>query len=180
MDVLVSGSRIAIRASMGRGDDMLPQDQFNRRFDDLVASLSAWSDALRDTAELMTEVTQTYWRLRLDPQAAGACPVEIILHRNQTYDMMIGQESYEGLPLDAIETVQQVVAAIARGEVMTRITRSAATDQPIGVSTVVGHEESPLFERTRSVTHPLSPAAPRNVAVSDAVTHRRHYTPYRR
>lgn len=180
MDVLVSGSRIAIRTSMGRGDDMLPQDQFDRRFDDLVASLTAWSDALRDAAEVATEATQTYWRLRLDPQAAGACPAEIILYRTQTYDMMIGQESYEGLPLDAIETVQQALAAIARGEVMTRMTRSAATDQLMAVTTVVGHEASPLFERTRSLSHPLSSAAPCTAAMSEAVTHRRHYTPYRR
>lgn len=150
---------------------MQPQDQFDRRFDATVEALAAWAATMRDAAEVTTESTATFWRLRLDPRAAGGCPAEVILHRHQTCDWMIGAEAYEGLPLDTLDAIQPLLMAIAAGEAATITTRSAMTNRLVEVSTRVGDADMPIFARARTVSR---------AAVAGDVTEAKHYLPYRR
>jgi len=149
---------------------MLPPDQFDRRFDTVLAALVAWADRLRDVAEVTTETAPAFWRLRLDPLAIGPCPVELILHRNQTFDVMIAAEAYEGEPLADLDAIEPILAAIVAGNVATKTVRSTATGRLLTTTTVVGLAATPLFERTRNTGVPVGAGI---VAV-------RHYPPYRR
>lgn len=151
---------------------MLPRDQFDRRFDTVAAALLAWAETLRDVAEVTIETTPAFWRLRLDPCANGPCPVELILHRNQTFDVMIAAEAYEGEALRGLgdlEAMEPLLAAIVAGNVTTETVRSSATDRLLTITTVVGPAAAPLFQRTRNS----------GIAGSGIVAVR-HYPPFRR
>lgn len=150
---------------------MQPQDQFERRYEAATIALVAWSETLKDVADVIVERAASYWRLRLDPKASGTCPVEVILHRSQVYDVMIGSESYESLPLDDPDRLQPMLAAIAAGHVVTRTRRSAMTNRLVEIATVIGSANNPLFERARTTGAMPAP--------SDLVAER-HYVPYRR
>jgi hypothetical protein len=150
---------------------MLPQDQFDPRFDTAVASLAAWAATMRDAAEVTIERTASFWRLRLDPLSAGACPAEVILYRHQAYDVMIGPEAYEGLALDSPDAINPILEALVGGAVTTRTARSAATGESVEVHTMVGPPSNPLFSRTRTLA-----AAGAGHAISSV----KHYLPYRR
>ena len=131
----------------------------------------AWAELLQAVADVIVERAVSDRRLRLETNASGACSFEVILHRGQVYDVMIGSESYESLSLDAPDKLKPTLEAIAAGQVVTRTRRSAMTNRPIEIATIVGAAGNPLFERAR-ITADL--AAP-----SDLVAVR-HYVPYRR
>lgn len=150
---------------------MQPQDHFERRYEAATIALAAWGETLQDVADVIVERAVSYWRLRLEPNASGACPIEIILHRGQVYDVMIGSESYESLPLDDPDKLMPTLEAIAAGQVVTWTRRSAMTNRPIEIATIVGAAPNPLFERSRTTGALPVP--------SDIVVER-HYVPYRR
>lgn len=150
---------------------MQPQDQFDRRLDATIAALTAWSETWCDVADVTIEKTSAFWRLRLDPKAIGACAAEVILHRRQTCDWMIGNETYEGLPLDDLDAILPVLDAVTAGTVTTRSRRSAMTDKATEIATVVGDRRAPRFERRRTISPTSGPGD---------VASERHYLPYRR
>lgn len=149
---------------------MQPQDQFDRRYEETIAALGAWADAVKDVAEVTIERTASYWRLRLDPASSGACPAELILHRNQTYDVMVGPEAYEGLALASFEGLRPLLESIVAGTVATLTRRSAMTHRIVGIETIVGAAHASMFAQTRR----LSPASPTDLSTV------KHYLPYRR
>lgn len=153
---------------------MQPQDQFDQQFNTLVATLSAWTEGLQSCAEVSSEQNGDFWRLRLDPHLPTACPVEVIVHRSQTYDIMIGPEAYEGLTLQRFSGIQPMLEAVVRGCVTTLTTRSAATNSTIGFETVLTNGANELWRQSR----PAQPADAR--APTDTVISTRHYPPYRR
>lgn len=149
---------------------MLPRDQFDRRFDNVVAALTAWAETLADVAETTIETAPAFWRLRLEPLASGPCPVEVILHRSQTFDIMVGGEAYEAEPLSDLDGIKPLLAAIVAGDVATKEIRSAASNRLLETATLVGPLTNPLFERSI-----------RSGAESEtAITAVKHYPPYRR
>jgi hypothetical protein len=154
---------------------MLPEDVFRRQFDETIATLERRSKGLRTVADVTVETAGDYWRLKLEPFIANACPIEFILHRDQTYDVMIGPEAYErrqGLSPSAYEALLDAVVA---GRVTTRRRSSAATGLEIETETVVdlGHDEG-IWRASRDADG-RRPGHNRDGVVAD-----RHYVPYAR
>lgn len=151
---------------------MQSQDHFDRQFDDLVAAFEAWAERLRGVAEVSAERSSAFWRLRAEPHLQAACPVELIVHRNQTYDIMIGAEAYEGLTLESPDALLPLLDAVADGRACTTMRRSAATDTLLEIETILMPTSAPIWRRSRNI---LTYAGG-----CEAVTTTRHYPPYRR
>ena len=116
---------------------MQPDDAFRSRLDALIAALRSWAGELAEVADCEETDAADYWRLAVAPHDASACPVELILHRRQRYDVSIGDETYEDLPLERFDLLLPMLQAIAEGRVVTRAWHAAATEALHSVETIV-------------------------------------------
>jgi hypothetical protein len=149
---------------------MQPDDVFRRQFDGTIAALARFADAHRDVAAVTTETTPHYWYLALAPFAPTACPVELVLHRTQTFDIMIATESYDGQPARPLDALEPLLSAIVSGRVVQRTYRAAASARHLGRVTQVAPAGSPLV---------LFGAAEVPDGL-DATIAEKHFAPYRR
>ena len=150
---------------------MLPTDVFVRGFDKTVADMRAWLGARRGAARVEEETAPTYWRCAMSPVIAGACPVELILHRDQRFDITIGTETYEGRLIENIAVFLPLLDAIAEGRVVTRQSFSTRTGAPAGVETLVTLSHGATWTARRA-----------GLASTDGAleTRDRYYVPYDR
>lgn len=154
----------------------MPADDTHRlKLQQVIASLTAWTGFVADVAKVeMSEVGQA-WRLALQPRAAHACPVEIVLDGSSSRcDLRIASETYEDWPLPALDIVLPLVEAVVDGRVVTRHTSSAVTGLPLGVSTLINLADGRLIE--------ISPDKPagREQSAEAAEIRDIHYLPFRR
>ena len=151
---------------------MLPDDVFRTRFDRTIADLRQWSGALTDCARVEAEDAARYWRLAVRPLAAGACPVELILHHRQRCDLAIGDESYEDRAVDEFDLLLPLVEAIAAGRVLTRLKTSANTGAALAIETHVKLAGGDVWRADRR----LRP----NTIPGPTILEDRWFLPYRR
>jgi hypothetical protein len=152
---------------------MQPQDIFRQQFDEVTARLGVLAAGLTDVAEVTRESTASYWRLRIEPKTATACPVELILHRNQTFDVQIGSEALEGLSIESLDLFEPLLSAVVSGAVLTRRYASTSTGIDYAAETIIG-------PRDRAVWQHMSRNRAPTIDLSTCVVSERHYTPYRR
>ena len=106
------------------------------------------------------------------PLAAGACPVELILHHRQRCDLAIGEESYEDRDVAEFDLLLPLVEAIAIGRVLTRLKTSANTGTALAIETRVKLAGGEVWQADRR----LRPSAiPGPTILED-----RWFLPYRR
>ncbi len=152
---------------------MLSDDAFRTRLREAIASLRDWTATNRDVAEVDEIETPEYWRIEIRPRAAAACPVELILHRAQVYDLMIGAETFAGRPIEQLDLFRKLIEAIAAGNVITRTWLTAGTGAIHSVETSVTYESGTLAgERREALAVTISRDA--CLAIDRA------YVPYRR
>lgn len=153
---------------------MRANDAFRAELHDTIRDIGAWADGLTDVSGVEIAETAEHWRLRLNPRAPSACPVEIILYSDQTYDVIIGQETYEGRPLDTFPQIPRLLAAIAEGRVITREWTTVATGARHSIATVVEMSDGEVWYGERNDDIIGRVAGREACAVRD-----RHYSPYR-
>ena len=153
---------------------MRANDAFRSELHAAIRDIGAWADGLTDVARVEISETAEHWRLRLSPHAASACPVEIVLSGDQTYDVMVSQETYEGRPLDSLAEIPRLLAAIAEGRVITRHWMTTATAARHSIATVIEMADGGVWsgERNDDIIGRISGRDA--CAVRD-----RHYLPYR-
>jgi hypothetical protein len=110
---------------------MQPQDVFNRAFDDATAAIDAWLPTVAADTSVDREKTDRYWRVRLTPHEAGACPVELMLSRAQTFDCDLGQESVAEQPIADLGLFLPLLKSVTEGRVLQRTWTSLATGSEI-------------------------------------------------
>ena len=152
---------------------MLPEDVFRARLDRAIAGLRQWRDAHADCVRAEEEETAGYWRLAVRPLAAGACPVEMVLHHQQTCDLAIGGEYYEDRSADEIERLLPLAEAIAAGRVLTRRQKSANTGACLAIGTHIRLPGGQVWQAERWLRPDI--VTPRALIRED-----RWYLPYRR
>lgn len=155
---------------------MQPLDVFRQHFDTAVQTLEQWAGRQRDVAEVVVERAAGFWRVSLLPLSPTACAIELILHRNQTYDIMIGGESYEGLAVASLDDFEPLLAAIVDGRVRTRYDHRGATNALAGVMTEVMIDGGKVWQQARVV----GSVATRAQTDPSVISRERHYAPYRR
>lgn len=117
---------------------MQSDDQFRRTFEAATARLSTWAEAQSDAATVQTETMGPSWRLSLVPTAANACPVELIVHRDaQSFDIQVGPEASEGHRIETFALLDDILAAVVDGRVVTQQLSSVEAGSLLAVDTRV-------------------------------------------
>ena len=116
---------------------MQPNDVFERAYVKTVAELEAAMARLSHVAVTDHETARDFWRGRIDPHAANACPFEVILYRAQTFDMTVGPETYEARKIDSLDVFVPILEALSHGRIITRRWSSAVSGAPVRVETLV-------------------------------------------
>jgi hypothetical protein len=148
---------------------MLAHDVYQQSFDVATRDLEAWAEAQRDAAEIDLEHGADFWRLKVVPRAVNGCPVEIILHRHQRADLMIGPETFEDRTIADFSIYGKLLEAIAAGRVTIERWDSVATGAVEKVETIVRLADGSTWLERRDVS-----------AAKDAIKTVRHFVPYRR
>jgi len=153
---------------------MRANDAFRTELHTTIRDIGAWADGLTDVARVEVAETAEHWQLRLSPRVPSACPVEIVLYSDQSYDVIVGQETYEGRPLDDLTEIPRLLAAIAEGRVISREWTTVATGARHSIATVVELADGDRWSGERSDDVIGRVAGREACAVRD-----RHYVPYR-
>ncbi len=116
---------------------MLPDDVFRARLQTTITALKYWAPSIADAARIEETESGNYWKITVVPRLANACPFELILHFDQRYDLAIGEEAYEGLPIESFDLFLSFVEAVAAGNVVQRHWVSRLTGLERSVETIV-------------------------------------------
>jgi hypothetical protein len=152
---------------------MLADDAFRSRLQVVIAELRRLADGLGDVATVDAAQAPDHYHLAVRPHAAAACPLELILHHDQRFDIVIGEETYEARPIEDLALFPALLTAIAAGRVLTRTWTTPATGAQYSVETLVFLEERVWRDET------VNAAVARVAARDDCVAHDRHCAPYR-
>ncbi|MEQ1647382.1 MAG: hypothetical protein ABL898_02250 [Hyphomicrobiaceae bacterium] len=158
----------------GAGDDMLPEDVFNRGYEAVVAELERMVTALEPVARVDRERAPTFWRTRLTPHTRNACPMELVIHRNQRFDLVLDTEVAEGQLIGALSMFPKIVAAVSGGRVVLRTHRAQATGASVAREAIVSLGEGDAWSNKNALLASSSDSE------HGAVYADRHFTPYAR
>lgn len=153
---------------------MQSDDVFRNELAGAIDALRACKAEYADCAEMEEVGTADYWRLAVAPRLPGACPMELILHRDQRYDAQIGEETYEALPVERLDLFAPLFRAVAAGQVVTRTWVTPATGALHSVETIVRLERGTLTGER--LIEPLASLVGRE----ECVARDRHWVPWRR
>jgi hypothetical protein len=155
---------------------MLPDDVFRSRLQTTVTALQYWAPSIADAAHVEQDETGTFWKLSVTPGMPKACPFELILHYDQSYDLAIGEESYESLPIASFDMFLPFVEAVAAGSVVQRHWVSRLTGLERAVETLVMLPNGGIWQEGRDGALPSRPS------LDDDGTElrERRFLPYRR
>jgi hypothetical protein len=99
---------------------MLSDDVYRSRLLATIESLRYFVPSVADVAQSEEQSDTSYWKLSLTPHTAGACPIELILHSSQRYDVMIAAEAYEDREIASLDMFVPLVEAITAGRIVER------------------------------------------------------------
>jgi hypothetical protein len=153
----------------------LPDDAFRAQLRAVLSRIKTWAASMGDVARIEMSEADTYWRLRAEPAAEHACPLELIIHADQHFDLIVGPETYERRPIEDVQLFAQLVEAIGDGRVITRTLASRNTDAVRSVETLVALDGGAKW-RGEHLNKPLASA----IQAEDCEARERHYVPYRR
>jgi hypothetical protein len=116
---------------------MLSDDVFRSRLLATIESLRYFVPSVADVAHSEEQGDSSYWKVSIIPNTAGACPVELILHSTQRYDVMIADEAYEDREIISLDHFLPLLEAISDGHVIERTWYSLTTGAKIARETLV-------------------------------------------
>ena len=154
---------------------MLPDDVFRSRLQSTITALRYWAPSIADAAHIEEAETGNYWKFVVAPAQAQACVFELILHFDQRYDLAIGEESYESLPIESFDICVPFVEAIADGNVVQRRWISRLTGLERSVETLVAMGGGGIWREARGEPH-LMPS----LEDDGTELRERRFLPYRR
>ena len=115
---------------------MVSDDTFRKRMNGFIAAIDAWATEMAPWATVEFGPTGASWRVRAEPKTATACPLEAVIRPDQKFDLMVGGEQFEDLPLLPTD-VPKLLRAISEGHIMIRRWASAVTDLAYSVEAIV-------------------------------------------
>lgn len=154
---------------------MLPDDLFRSRLQTTITALKYWAPSIADSARVEESETGNYWKLSVTPRLANACPLELILHFDQRYDLAIGGETYESLPIESFDIFMPFVEAVASGRVVQRRWVSRLTGLERSVEMLVTLAGGGIWRETRGTSTPLPPLDDDGTELKE-----KRFLPYRR
>ena len=149
---------------------MLPDDVFRHRLEQTLVEIEASAARLRECAAVSVTAKPNYWRAIVMPNLAAACPFDLMICADQTFNLKLANEAYTRLPVDRFELFPHLVRAIEAGQVEKISKYSTMTDALVAVAMRVALAPGWDWIEERR----LSPAS----TAEEWRTHR--YLPYRR
>jgi hypothetical protein len=149
---------------------MLADDIFRPKLQETIAALEEWAKQIGPFARV--ERSATNWRIKVVPPVPNACPCELILRRDQQFDLVISEETYEDLPIRDLALFLPLLQAVVAGNVTTRRWISSATGLEYQVETV-----APLPDGTSWRGERRNALAP-DPSEINLECEARHYVPY--
>ncbi len=116
---------------------MLSDDVYRSRLLATIESLRYFVPSVADVAHSEEESDTGYWKLSMVARTAGACPIELILHSTQRYDVMIGTETYEDREIASLDMFVPLIEAITAGRIVERTWYRVTTGSRIARETLV-------------------------------------------
>jgi hypothetical protein len=154
---------------------MLPDDVFRTQLQTTITVLKYWAPSVADTARIEETETGGYWKMAVVPHLAHACPFELILHFDQRYDLAVGAETYESLPIESFDIFLPFVEAIARGDIVQRQWISRLTGLERSVETLVTLAGGGIWREARGEVHGMPSLDDDGTELRE-----RRFLPYRR
>jgi hypothetical protein len=155
---------------------MLQDDAFRAGLRSAIGQIKTSLARLASVASIDETETGSYWRIAVEPRAENACPFELIVHLDrQSFDIVIGPESYESCPVDDDALLPAMVEAIVVGDVTTRRWTSANTGALHSVDTIVPLPDGTDWQRSR-----LEGPAARAIPAASRICYDHRYAPYAR
>jgi len=154
---------------------MLPDDVFRSRLQATITALRYWAPSIADAAHIEEAETGNYWKILVAPGLANACPFELILHFDQRYDLAVGEETYESLPIESFDIFVPFVEAIAGGSVVQRRWVSRLTGLERSVETLVTLPGGGIWRESRGEPHVMPSLEDDGTELRE-----RRFLPYRR
>lgn len=139
---------------------MASDDSFRKQLHHVISALENWAKEMQPFADIEYGPADGTWRIGAVPHVETACPFEIILRPDRKFDIMVGGETYEDQPLDALTDIPEIVRAISSGRVLIRRWASQATGLVYKVETIIdlpGSNEG-RFERRNPDAPPIEDA----------------------
>lgn len=153
---------------------MLAEDTFERLMNEATAALEGVLSSAKTEAETDHEAGGTFWRGRLAPHAANACPFECVIHKSQHFDLHMASLKAERQPLSEPRLLVDLARAAVSGTAVVRHYRSANTGLELARELRV-----PLTNgRIWTFRHPSSAGAELHMAA--AIADDEHFVPYAR
>ena len=154
---------------------MLPDDVFRSQLQTTITVLKYWAPSVADTARIEETETGNYWKMAVAPHLAHACTFELIFHFDQRYDLAIGEETYESLPIESFDLFLPFVEAIARGDIVQRQWISRLTGLERSVETLVTLAGGGIWREARGEVHGMPTLEDDGTELRE-----RRFLPYRR
>lgn len=159
---------------------MLSDDVFRAKRNLTIAELGAWTGFVADVAHVEHGNIEGAWRICMTPRASSACPVELLIRDDQKFDIRIGREVYEDLPIITLDDFRPLLEAIVDGRVITRTTMSALTGAERDVETFVTTASGQIFHGHASLANGSAAPPPLPSELTGVEVRDTHYVPYRR
>jgi hypothetical protein len=154
---------------------MLPDDVFRSRLQTTITALRYWAPSIADAAHIEEAETGNFWKIVMAPRLANACPLEMILHFDQRYDLAVADESYESLPIESFDLFVPFVEAIAEGNIVQRRWISRLTGLERSVETIVTLAEGSIWREGRGAAQSMPSLEDDGTELRE-----RRFLPYRR
>jgi hypothetical protein len=132
---------------------MLPDDVFRSRMQTTITALKYWAPSIADAAQVEETETGNFWKIAVTPGLSNACPFELIVHFDQRYDLAIGSETYESLPIESFDMFLPFVESVADGNVVQRRRLSRLTGLERSVETLVTLPNGSTWREVRGDGH---------------------------
>lgn len=116
---------------------MLSDDVYRDRLEKTLVELESWANETRASADIAIIASDKYWRMAVLPFLPSACPFELLIKADQTFDLVLNGEVYESREVERFDLFPKLAAAIAAGHVERIETRNSQTGILIDVATRV-------------------------------------------
>jgi hypothetical protein len=149
-------------------------DVFRAELDAVISAIRAWRRSIADVARTTETAGEDFWRVTVEPLSPHACPCELILHRDQHFDLAVGSEVYERRPIGESRLIPLLLQAIGEGRVTARTLLSPNTGAARSLETIIRTADGGTWRCERLLGNGAGALAPDAYQARD-----RHYAPYR-
>ncbi len=154
---------------------MTSTDNFRAQLHATIAALRYWAPQLRPGADIEDEKSASHWRFAARPHVASACPFELVLQPAPRFDIQVGDEAYEDVPLESFDLFLPLLTAISQGRLVQRTAVSRNTGAWRTIEMLVTMADGTIWRGER-----VNEALVRALSPAQCVLLERHFAPYLR